>query len=47
MTLKVFEASWNFGLHPWSSWSSSSSSLSTGFLFFLPPLELLNVLRRW
>jgi hypothetical protein len=44
MTLTVFEVSWNFTLRFWSPWSSSSDSLSTGFLFFLPPLELLNVL---
>jgi hypothetical protein len=47
MTLTVFEASWKFVLCPWSPWSTSSGSLSTGFLFFLPPPELLNVLRRW
>jgi hypothetical protein len=47
MTLMVFEASWNFMLCAWSPWSSSSGSLSTGFLFFLPPPGLLNILRRW
>jgi hypothetical protein len=47
MTLTVFEASWNFALRPWSPWSLSSGSLSIGFLFFLQPPELLNILWRW